>query len=358
MLKRLGVIMLVAAMLMALLPHGAYGTGDEGGGWEEWDEPESVAYPPKDLKALPGDGHIVLMWRNCGEGYAGTLVLRSETRHATSPEDVEGQTAISDDRRNIVHDDGLTNGTDYYYTLFNRTETGLWSEAATVSAFPGVPTRLAAWADREAAFFEGGVTLWGRLEKLIAPSDREAECEEGEDGELYEGEPIEGRDDVTVWRSQDHGETWSQDGTATWDPERGLYTASAIITVNTKFQFRFAGDKTADPVLAASRSGWVYVPCMAGVKRPYNSKVVRKRAAFAVTGKYLHRPAGRVRVYFFRKVGSKWVRQQAAYAGNASGERYVLRQSLPTEGTWYMKGYYRDARHAPTWTSKRYFYVR
>lgn len=385
MLRRLAAVALATTMTLALLPQGAHGTAPRP--CEEWGESDLTAHPPKDLRATPGDGHILLEWHNRGDGYTGTLVLRSHVGYAGGPLDREAQDLLMDEPCDELVDEGLTNGVDYYYTLFNRDPLGGWSDPATVSAFPGIPTGICAWADRDVASFEGNVTIWGELYKAVPEGDGEwgdggdepgveepgvdepggelsgVEESEGESNECDpeepdEGEPIPGRDDVTVWRSFDHGKTWSQDGTATWDAAEGLYAAVRTVTVNTKFQLRFAGDKTGPEVLAPSRSGWIYVPCRAGLKRPYNAKVVRKHKVFRVTGKYLHRPAGRVRLAFYRKVRGQWVRYREPYAANAAGNRYTLRYRLPAKGVWYVKGYYRDARHAPTTTSKRFFYVR
>lgn len=314
--------------------------------------------PPKHVQAAPGEGSVRLSWENWGENYDGTLVLRSATGFAVTPTDTAASpVTVFYGLGTQVTDTGLLDGTDYFYTLFNHDAGLVYSQPVTLTVFPGAPTHICAWAEAGCVYFGQEATFWAHLKRdaTAAPSPpRFGACEWGSE----EGTAIPGRQDVTLYKSHDHGQTWTPDGTATWDSVVGLYAASRRLTANTKFQFRFAGDRSGAPVLAACQSGWVWVECKAGVKQPYPPPVVRKGQGFNVTGRYLHRPAGRVRLYFFRYSGGRWVRYRYVYARNVLNTRYLLGYRLPYRGKWFVKGCYRDANHAPTWTSRRYMYVR
>lgn len=346
MIRRFVTLVVAAAFVAGLAPAAALGTYDGGG---------TYVYPPKHVEAAADDGEVALSWYNYGENYYGTLVLRSGTTFAANPTDTVGQDTLLAGPATEVTDLPLTNGTDYYYTLFNF-DAGLnYSQPVTRTIFPGIPTDLCAWSDPSCAYYGSTVTLWTHLKRPLPVSPtRGGACELGSEDATV----IAGRDDVTLWRSTDHGETWSQDGTATYNAEEELYEATRTVMANTKFQFRFAGDRTGPEVLAAGESNWVWVECKAGVTRPYTPPATRRYWGFNVTGRYLHRPAGRVRVDFYRYTGDRWVRTRYAYARNLSGERYYVRYRLPYRGRWFVRGYYKDANHAPTYTSRRYMVVR
>ncbi len=85
----------------------------------------------------PGDGQIVLTWRNPDDGdFAAVRVQRDTGGHPSTP--AEGQTAY-DGPAEQATDTGLANGTVYYYTIFARDGNGNYSTGVTAVGVPVSP---------------------------------------------------------------------------------------------------------------------------------------------------------------------------------------------------------------------------
>jgi hypothetical protein len=92
--------------------------------------------PPQGLAAVPGSRSVTLSWRNLGDDYELTRMLRSTTGYAVGPDDATGQTRVCSAAASSITDANLSGGTVYYYTAFNRDVAGNWSTAAKATARP------------------------------------------------------------------------------------------------------------------------------------------------------------------------------------------------------------------------------
>jgi hypothetical protein len=171
------------------------------------------------------------------------------------------------------------------------------------------------------------------------------------------GGPVSGRA-VTLWRkAYPAGASWTLVGLATYDAATARYRASCACTANTLFEMRFAGDtsykgSTSSDVLA--RVG-AYLP------KPVAPSVVRRGASFTTYGYLKPRHTGSTKLYFYRKVGHRWVKYRVVGARNAAYStytKYSVRYRLPYAGAWRVRAYHADADHAATWSPIKSFTVR
>lgn len=107
---------------------------------EDPDWATSPVPPVRELVPTPGDTQMLLTWnRPKGAHIAATRVLRSSSGIAVEPTPTAGQTQIYEGTAETCLDQGLTNGTTYFYTVFNRDELGRWSAPTFVACAPVEP---------------------------------------------------------------------------------------------------------------------------------------------------------------------------------------------------------------------------
>ncbi|RJQ53836.1 MAG: hypothetical protein C4521_06665 [Actinobacteria bacterium] len=106
-------------------------------------DPDWQTTPPHNVRnfdAVPGDDSVSLSWVNPTDvHYAATRILRSETGFASTPTETAGQAQIYEGTSTAFFDAGLTNYTDYFYTVFTRNDAGCWSLPATAAGRPYEP---------------------------------------------------------------------------------------------------------------------------------------------------------------------------------------------------------------------------
>lgn len=175
---------------------------------------------------------------------------------------------------------------------------------------------------------------------------------------------------AVVLLASGNGATWTQTATAAvttvtagspFARVSGEYVhhvvASPRVPSNSWFKFRFLGDETHEP----TESTKILVKARAWLSRPVTPSIVRRARTFVVYGYLRPYHPGKTALYFYRRVGGKWVFYRRVLAPNlrySTYTRYYLRYALPTSGAWYVRAYHGDATHVPTYGSLRTFVVR
>lgn len=158
------------------------------------------------------------------------------------------------------------------------------------------------------------------------------------------------------------GQTSVYEGTAQGYSDTGV--ANGIRYYYTAFARDVAGNWSgASSAWAVPGTGSSGGGSRASLARPALRPVAPRRGRlFTVTGtiRPAHTAASTVRLYFWRKVGRRWVRQ-SVYARarvGASTVRYSVRHRLRAAGRWYVKAYHACPAHAASWSALRAFAVR
>ena len=134
-------------------------------------------------------------------------------------------------------------------------------------------------------------------------------------------------------------------------------TASPRVPSNSWFKFRFHGDEAHEPTESAK----VLVKARAWLSRPVTPSIVRRGRTFAIYGYLRPYHPGKTPLYFYRRIGRRWVFYRRVLAPNlrySDHTRYFVRYALPTTGAWYVRAYHADGTHAPTYSAIRSFVVR
>lgn len=293
--------------------------------------------PVTDFSATAGDGQASLSWTNPADhDYAATRVLRSTTGYATSAVPNASQTQVYEGTQTAQTDPGLTNGVLYCYTAFARDEIGGWSVRATASVRPQGLTTIVAGADVTVTNYGAVVILDGDLESVSGP--------------------VPARMNVTVWRSTNGGTSWTKLGIARYDWPSGRYLAAVIMSENSLFQMRFAGDMGNLP----STTPNVGIQSRAYLPRPVAASSVSVRSYLAVSGLLLTPHDGTTKLYLYRYVSGAWrfyAERDARNYKYTQYTRYAGSYRLPYRSRWYVKAYHSDGNHAETWSVPRYVTV-
>jgi hypothetical protein len=163
---------------------------------------------------------------------------------------------------------------------------------------------------------------------------------------------------VSLWRSSDGGSTWAREASAVWSAASQTYKAtSKVLTANTLFSMRSSGTSQTVPV--ASKPAVLTVKAYLGT--PSTPSKARKSRSFTVSGSLKPYHSGTTKLYFYRKVGSKWRYYKSYSAKNALYKgytKYSYRAKLKSTGSWYVIAKHSDSNHAATTSPRRYFKVR
>jgi subtilisin-like proprotein convertase family protein len=163
---------------------------------------------------------------------------------------------------------------------------------------------------------------------------------------------------VTLWRRTSPTATWQADGTTTCNALTATYTATRTLQRNTYFEMRFAGDAT----YTAHASPPILVQATCWMSRPAMKAVVARGSLFTVTGLLKPRHSGKTKLFFYRRIGTRWLKYRTVYATNRNYLSYYTKYTLgcrllPT-GRWYVVPYHCDGDHGAAYGPKWYFQVR
>jgi hypothetical protein len=157
------------------------------------------------------------------------------------------------------------------------------------------------------------------------------------------------------------GITWMQEAKLT--PSDGLaggdFGWSAALSGDTAL----VGDSVKNSERGAAYAFDITAPVASVLTRPVMPARVARGRYFTTYGYVSPKVGGRMKVYFFRKVGRRWVYWRWASTANRvispARSRYALRCRMPFAGRWRAKAYFPGERRVlPGWSPARDFSVR
>lgn len=292
---------------------------------------------PASFLASNGETHAALSWANPAGDFAATRILRSATGYATSPVPAGDQVTVYEGGAEAFSDNGVSAGTDYFYTAFARDAAGNWSVAAESSVRVAAATTLGLGVFSSTPVpYRRSVTLVGNVSTWSGP--------------------VPNVTNVELWRSA-NGVTWTQDGTVPYNAATGNYRVTKVMTANTYFKLEYPGDA----LYLGSASGSVLVRTYAAIGRPSVPYSIYRGRLFTTWGLLAPRHNGGTKIIFRRYVRRRWVTYAIRWAitrNYGSYTQYYLRYRLPYRGNWGVIVLHSDASHASMSTPLRYMYVR
>lgn len=286
--------------------------------------------------ATPGDGKVTLSWRNpTTTGFAGVRLLKQAGMYAYAPNYPEGSTdgtLVCTGTMNSFSDEGLDNGTTYYYLVCTHDADGHYSSGALAQARPGLATTVTASIRPTLINYAGSV----RISSAIAPSH----------------EPTA---QLLYLQTSTNGSTWSTlyYPTLTRTAYAGLYQIYTSAKARTYYRVRWDGDAdhhaNYSPRLKVSVRPKLVVA-------PYVSQ-----GSIRVMAYVYPRHDGKRCILYFERYSRGWRRAATLwpklyyFRRDRSRARAIYRPSR--HGRWRVRLRFYDADHYPTIVASRGLYL-